>query len=198
MQTSDHNFNNINGISNISKSFGLNDKKYDNTSQGLQLIMIFLDFIIPPQYFIDCDIFLNLLWMLHPCLNFTTLYSMIFVRQFFTFRALRETRLREFISGILMVVSLTVGCIFGSIILVVCGMLYLYPSQFSSPSNVTTECLTESTVSKRMFFSHRHCLRFILQLSLTLLVSETLALSYSFVTGRHTQSTSISGDCLSF
>ena len=130
----------------------MNDKKYDKTSQGLQLIMIFLDFIIPPQYFIDCDIFLNLLWMLHPCLNFTTLYSMIFVRQFFTFRALRETRLREFISGILMVVSLTVGCIFGSIILVVCGMLYLYPSQFSSPSNVTTECLTESTVSKRMFF----------------------------------------------
>ena len=114
--------------------------------------MIFLDFVIPPKYFIDCDIFLNILWMLHPCLNFTTLYVMIFIRQFFTFRALRETRLREFISGILMVVSLTVGCIFGSIILVVCGMLYLYPSQFSSPSKNTTECLTESTVSKRKIF----------------------------------------------
>lgn len=121
-------------------------------SQGLQLIMIFLDFVIPPAYFIDCDIFLNILWMLHPCLNFTTLYVMIFIRQFFTFRALRETRLREFISGILMVVSLTVGCIFGSIILVVCGMLYLYPSQFSSPSDTTTECLTDSTVSKRKLF----------------------------------------------
>ena len=110
--------------------------------------MILLDFIIPPQHFIDCDIFLNILWLLHPCLNFSTLYVMIFVRQFFTFRALRETRLREFISGILMFVSLTVGCLFGTIMLIVCALLYVYPNQFSAVSNTTTECLTESSVSK--------------------------------------------------
>ena len=113
--------------------------------------MIILDFIIPPQHFIDCDIFLNILWLLHPCLNFTTLYVMIFIRQFFTFRALRETRLREFISSILMFVSLTVGCIFGTIMLVVGALLYAYPSQFSAVSNTTTECLTESSVSKSKF-----------------------------------------------
>ena len=62
-------------------------------------ILVMADIIIPciGSHYFDCRIFVKLFWFLHPVLNYLSLYTMIFMRQYFTFRALRETRLKNFI-----------------------------------------------------------------------------------------------------
>ena len=65
------------------------------------------DIIIPciGSHYFDCKLFVKLFWFLHPVLNYLSLYTMIFMRQYFTFRALRETRLKNFIPVEITVIS---------------------------------------------------------------------------------------------
>ena len=70
-------------------------------------ILVMADIIIPciGSHYFDCRIFVKLFWFLHPVLNYLSLYTMIFMRQYFTFRALRETRLKNFIPVEITVIS---------------------------------------------------------------------------------------------
>lgn len=62
-------------------------------------ILVMADITIPciGSHYFDCETFVKLFWFLHPVMNYLSLYTMIFMRQYFTFRALRETRLKNFI-----------------------------------------------------------------------------------------------------
>ena len=68
---------------------------------------VMVDIIVPciGSHYFDCEIFVKLFWFLHPVLNYLALYSMIFMRQYFTFRALRETRLKNFIPAEITIIS---------------------------------------------------------------------------------------------
>ena len=70
-------------------------------------ISVMADIIIPciGSHYINCQTYVKLFWFLHPVLNYLSLYTMIFMRQYFTFRALRETRLKNFIPVEITVIS---------------------------------------------------------------------------------------------